>query len=255
MAQNTEAGVKPASSPNIIHDDKYNVDVYPAPFQDAQIDILVPVHSRLDLTMGCIKAIYEGTRTPFHLIVLDDSPFDDYMLTERYIHVLQSQRNNITYCLSRIPYKDGNTFFNVGIKYSRTPYIATIMNSMTVRPLWEVIALQMMEQDPQIGTIGFKCLFSNGLIESAGIAFIGWVPTDIARDMQGYDVNETRECEAVQWAFALHRKQAIDGAIEEGLFNGHVGWDDIDNCWAVRKRGWKVMYCGQGVGIHQPREI
>ena len=55
------------------------------------------------------------------------------------------------------------------------------------------------------------------------------------------------------WAFALHRKKALIGNLEEDVFNGHVGWDDIDNCLVLKSKGWKVIYCGQGVGIHLPR--
>jgi GT2 family glycosyltransferase len=32
-----------------------------------------------------------------------------------------------------------------------------------------------------------------------------------------------------------------------------ISWDDIDNCLAVKKKGWKIIYCGSSVGIHYPR--
>ena len=38
-----------------------------------KFDILVITHGHLDLTMRCINALYAHTRTPFHLIVVDDS--------------------------------------------------------------------------------------------------------------------------------------------------------------------------------------
>src|SRR3990167_6376184 len=179
-------------------------------------------------------------------------------MTEIYIKELQKRRNNITYCKSLIPFRTGNTFFNAALKYSRTPYYATIMNSMIVEPNWEVVALQLMEQNKDLGTVGFKCLFGShstkmGLIESAGIEFVGHIPTDMGRDQPGYRCNETRQAEAVQWAFALHRKTALAGNLDESIFNGHVGWDDIDNCLVVKSKGWKILYCGQGVGLHQPR--
>ena len=31
------------------------------------------------------------------------------------------------------------------------------------------------------------------------------------------------------------------------------GWDDIDNCFVVRKHGWKILYDGMGAGYHYPR--
>jgi len=248
-----EAPVKAGASPHPIHDERYNADIYPATIDNAVVDIMVPAHGKLNLTMQCINSIYSFTVTKFHLIVCDDSPRDDYGLTEQWIRSLQQDRPNLTYCKSLIPFKDGNTFFNLALRQCRTPYMATVMNSVTVEPQWELAALKIMNQDPKVGSIGFKCLFPWGLIESAGIAFNGHVPTDTARDFAGYRCNEIREAVAVQWAFALHRVAALEGNLEEGVFNGHVGWDDIDNNFCLKAKGWKILYCGQGVGIHYPR--
>ena len=236
------------------HDSQYDVEVYSAPYMGkVEMDILVPTHANIHLTIQCLRSIFRYTQTPYHLIVLDDAPYDDFGFTQKYLMEVQKERPNVTYCHSNIHWKTGNTFFNVGIKYARSNIIVTCMNSMTVEPAWEITGLALMKQDPLIGTIGFKCLFPNGLIESAGIAFNGVIPTDMGRDEQGYRCNEIREVPAVQWAFAMHRKKALEGNLEEDVFNGHVGWDDIDNNLVVKSKGWKIFYCGQGTGIHAPR--
>jgi GT2 family glycosyltransferase len=236
-----------------LHDEQYNVDVYPATSITQKMDILLPSYGRLDLTIRCIEALYSFTLTPFHLIILCGEHPEDAGVPKSYFLNLQKKYNNITLCYHPKNWKTGNTFFNVGLKYCRTDLVATIMNSITVEPNWEVIALQLMESDPKIGTIGFKCLFPSGLIESAGILFNGIIPTDYGRDEAGWRHNEITEMPCVQWAFALHRKQALVGNLENDVFNGHVGWDDIDNNMCVRAKGWKVVYCGVGVGIHQSR--
>jgi GT2 family glycosyltransferase len=94
---------------------------------------------------------------------------------------------------------------------------------------------------------------NNNLIESAGIAMNGYTPIDVGRDLPGHRQSSVYECFAVQWALALVRKQAVVGVLDEDVFFGHVGWDDIDNCLAVRKKGWKVVYCGVGAAYHSPR--
>jgi len=227
------------------------------------IDILLPVHGKPELTVRCVKSLYGFTRVPFHLIVLDDTDasikygsyhqVDPAEVTSPYFERLIKEHNNITYINRDKPYKCGNEFFNEGFKYCKYDYVATIMNSMTVEPGWEAVALQIMDNDPQIGVIGFKCLFPNGLIESAGIVFNNFTPCDFARDEPGYRHPEVSELQAVQWAFALLRKRAVVGNLQEDLMYGFVGWDDIDNCFAVHAKGWKIIYCGAGVGIHQPR--
>ena len=244
-----------ALTPASIHDDEFDIDVYPATNTDnAKLDLFVPAYGKVQITIDCVNAIYRFTQTPFHLIMAVASHPDDYGMTEYWVRQLQKSRPNITLCHNHQDWKSGNTFFNVGLKYARTPYFATIMNSTTVEPAWETTALSLMESDPQIGTIGFKCLFPNGHIESAGIAFVGHLPVDMGRDEPGYRCNEIREVPAVQWAFALHRTKALMGNLDDTIFNPHVGWDDIDNCLVLKSKGWKIMYCGQGVGIHRPRE-
>lgn len=248
-------GAAPVAPPNPqIHDRHYDVDVFPARIEKAAMDILVPAHGKVGLSIECIEAIYNFTQAPFHLVFLNAAPADDYGMTESYIRGLQGRYNNITYCRNNQPdWKCGNTFFNVGLKYSKTDITVTCMNSMTVVPGWEATALRLMEADPLIGSIGFKCLFPSGLIESAGLVFVGNLPTDYGRDMPGHWCCDIREAECVQWAFAMHRRRAIEGNLPEDIYNGHVGWDDIDNNFILKSKGWKIVYCGQGAGVHKPR--
>lgn len=218
-------------------------------------DIIVPIHGRLDLTMKCVRAIYDNTTAPFHLIVLDDTvdDGDPDALSQEYFKRFGKKHDNVTYVHSPKPYKEGNEFFNEGLKHCKYDFVAVVMNSITVQPDWEIIALQYMKGNPQVGIMGFKCLLPSGVIESAGITMMGFTPIDIGRDAPGYTLNSLHECIAVQWAFAMLRKAAVVGNLEEGIFHGFVGWDDIDNSFAVRSKGWKIMYCGQGVGIHEQR--
>ena len=227
------------------------------------IDIMLPVHGRPELTVKAIKALYANTRAPFHLIILDDTDaaieqgsfhrVDPTDITSPYLTRLARERPNVTYHNHPHPWIEGNEFFNVGLSYCKHDYVATVMNSVTVQPNWETHALELFEQDPQLGIVGFKNLFPNGTIESAGIVFSNFTPCDFARDAPGHLFTEDIEVPAAQWAFALLRKKAIIGNLEEGLFHGHVGWDDIDNCLAVHAKGWKILYCGHGAGIHEPR--
>ncbi len=223
-----------------------------APPGQVPIDILVPTHNHLELTIKCIESIYAYTRIPFHLILTDQQlARNEDDLTPLYLRQLQKIKDNIT--LLSVPIKSGNHFFNLALEHCKTPYLATVMNSITVEPDWENVALQLMANDPKIGIIGFKCLFPWGLIESAGIQMAGYTPTDIGRDLPGHRLASVYECPAVQWAFALLRVEAIKGKLDEDLFNAWRGWDDIDNSFVIRKAGWKIVYDGLGVGYHFPR--
>ena len=214
------------------------------------IDVIVPTHNKIELTIRCINALYENTVAPFHLIVVDDSTD---RITPIYFEELQKERNNITFIHSDEPYTEGNQLFNVGFEHCQAPYVATVMNSVTVEPDWEIVALNVLRDDPKVGIVGLKCLFPNGRIESAGIAMAKYTPVDIGRDAPSHRMTALYECPAVQWAFAIVRVEAAKGYIPENVYNGFKGWDDIDNCFVHRNNGWKIMYCGYGVGYHYPR--
>mgnify|MGYP001563846356 CR=1 FL=1 len=231
----------------------------------APLDIFVPVHGNYALTTKCIASIYQNTQTAFHLIVLDNtraaykygssSPIQatDAISVPAYFHDLETRVNNLTYQEWDYPVKNGNIFFEKAFTLCKSDYMATVMNSVVVEPEWEIVGMRLMEQDPQIGIIGFKNLFPEGGIESAGIWFRGHQPSDYGRDLPAHRCNEIAEVVAVQWAFALVRKKAAIGNLDLENYHGHVGWDDIDNCLEVKKRGWKIVYCGLGVGYHHPR--
>ncbi len=215
---------------------------------------MVPAHGKLDLTIQSVESIYRFTSHPFHLIVVDDSdPKLD--ATPAYFERFCKTHKNITYIHSDVPYTCGNQFFNIAIKNMETKYLATVMNSIKVQPKWDVEAVKLMDQDAKIGCIGFKCLFPEAdRIECAGIQlFAGYVPIDIGKDLPATYLTESYEVQAIQWAFALLRKEAVEGNLDETIFNGFKGWDDIDNCFVLKNKGWKIWYCGFGVGVHQPR--
>lgn len=228
------------------------------------IDIIVPVHGKCQLTRQCIGALYANTTTPFHLIILDDTEasikhgsyhrVDATDTTRHYLEFLARESNNVTYINAAYPYKRGNEFFEDGFRRCKHEYVATVMNSVAVDWDWNRVALDLMKQDAQIGIIGFKNLFPHGAIESAGIMLDKHIPIDIGRDEPGYAAKFTTigEVPAVQWAFALLRKQAVVNVLPQDMY-GFVGWDDIDNCFVVKRRGWKIVYCGYGSGIHFPR--
>lgn len=219
------------------------------------LDVVVPTHGRLDITMSCLKALYDFTRTPFHLIVVDDS----VDLTPLYLTQFCKEHDNVTYIHSNVPYRCGNQIFNKGLEHCKTPFMATVMNSLRVEPNWEDGGLQVLNSDPKIGLVGFKSLFwapmeiTHGSIESAFIKMNKYLPCDVGRHEPGHRLAFVMPVDAVQWAFAMVRVEAAKGNLGENTFNGFRGWDDIDNCFVLKSKGWKIFYCGASVGYHEPR--
>jgi GT2 family glycosyltransferase len=217
--------------------------------QGPTLDVCVIAHDNIELTISCLKTLCKNTRSPFHLIVVDDSTD----LTPLYMNQFCKEHDNVTYIHSTVPYKTGNQIFLKALDNCRTKYMATVMNSTRVEPDWEMVAVQVLDGDPKIGVVGLKCLQKDGTIESAYIAMDRWTPCDAGKGMPGHRLCFTHEVQAVQWAFAVVRVEAAKAVLEPFVFHGFVGWDDIDNCFCMKKAGWKIFACGAGAAYHDTR--
>ena len=225
------------------------------------IDIILLTHGGLEeLTIPCVRAIYANTANLFHLIVVDDSTPDmdegkDH--TPQWFKTLQIDQTNITFIHSHEPYKSGNQVINIGLGAGNHRFVAAIGNSTIVEPEWDIVPIRLMQRNPKIGVIGMKCLKlgwspeQDGQIESAGIYMHGFVPCDAGRDERGHRLAKAYPCFSVQWSFVLVRREAVEGNLDENIWQGFVGWDDIDNSVYLRYKGWEVWYCGQSAGYHK----
>lgn len=220
------------------------------------LDIIVITHGHLALSMRCVKAIYEHTTSPFHLIVMDDSTPDmdeGTDLTPTWFARFRSTHDNLTFIHSDIPYKSSIQLLKQAFEYCETPYVALVVNSMFVEPEWDTAALQLFRANSQIGMVGFKSLRQGTeLIESAGLASSsdGSTIWDIGRGQSSHRLSKVYECDAVQFAFAMLRLDAVKDNLGEDIYHGFKGWEDFETCFSIRAKGWKIFYCGLGVGYH-----
>ena len=222
-----------------------------------ELDIIVITHGHLDLTIRCVKAFYQHTASPFHMVVMDDSTPDmdsGIDLTPQWFEGLKKIHDNIDFFHSDTPNKTSLSLLNKALTYCKTPYVVVAVNSATPEPEWDMAGLQVMKSDPKIGVIGFKCIrLGTELIESAGLAqsVDGTTLSDIGRGQSGHRFAKVYECDAVQWAFVLLRKEAVEGNLGADVYNGWKGWEDFESCFTMRSKGWKIFYCGLGVCYHQ----
>ena len=114
----------------------------------------------------------------------------------------------------------------------------------------------LMEQNSDWGVLGVRLSGRDGKLQPSARYFItpwrsfllkmGWVNNNISwlnvpDDMQ-QDHNRIIECDWVPGCYLLTRKKIID---EMGFFLRHdffMYFDDIDICYRVKKRGWKIIY-------------
>lgn len=223
------------------------------------MDVLVFTHGHLELTIRCINAIYQHTFNPFHLIVMDDSTPDmdkGTDLTPLWLEKFRATHENFTFVHSEEPFDSSYPIFKEALKHCQTPYLVLIVNSMVVEPEWDVAGLEMMKNNTDVGIVGFKQLdWWTRVIQSAGMfsTFGGGMLSDVGQGLASHRYSNVYECDAVAWAFVLLRKEAIEGKFDYCPYHGFKGWEEIDTCLLVRQQGWRILYCGLGVGYHQAR--
>ncbi len=218
-----------------------------------KIDIILATHNKIEMTIHAVQALYNWTKVPFRLIVIDDST--DGGQTELYFKNLKKEmgeEDNVTFVHSKEQFKNGNQIINKGMKEANGEVVTYLGNSTWVEPEWLEAGISMMDKEEDVAIMGFKLVRPNGTLEHAGIY---WTP-DMPHHYN-YGANEAahrythiREVDIVGFALCLLRKSAFPDGLDEKSYNGFAGYDDLDNCLSAKKRGWRILYCGLGTAIH-----
>jgi len=120
---------------------------------------------------------------------------------------------------------------------------------------WLEEMIKVVERDPRVGIVGSKLLFPNNTIQHAGV-FIADNPWPITpchafykKPSDAPEVNMVKEYQCVTGACMLIRKSLFDetGGFDESYLNGY---EDVDLCFKVREKGFKIVYTPKSVLYH-----
>lgn len=143
--------------------------------------------------------------------------------------------------------------FNTGIRASKGKYIALLSNDMTVDPNWLNPIVTIMEKDKKIGLAGFKRLVlgNKNIIDGIGgnLYLCGRIK-HIGREIDRGQYDSPREdLDYIGGAMVL-RKEVLK---KTGLFdpNFFIFSEDIDLCYRIRKKGYKVVYIPDSIIYHK----
>ena len=209
-----------------------------------KLDIILPVHNRLDLTARCIEALYLNTFNPFRLTVVDDVSTD---LTPEYI---KSLPHDVQYVRQPEKVLKGNQNIRLGLENTTSEIVGFLANSTVVEPVWDRYGLQYIQNNFDCGLVGFKLLYGTGTIEHAGMTFTeDMIPQNYGMHQAGHRQTHIREVDAVGFALVLFRREAILESMDDDMYTG-FGFEDCDIGLTMRKKGWTVVYCGFGSAYH-----
>lgn len=115
----------------------------------------------------------------------------------------------------------------------------------------------IMEADPTVGAVGARLLFRDGKIQHGGVFFtknnqggiaVGHVGYGVPNDQAGI-LSDRRVQQAVTGALMLVRRDVWEqvGGLDTRFW---FCFEDVHLCLKVGKLGYKVVYDGQSVAIH-----
>ncbi len=218
------------------------------PRRTGDFEILVTTHNKLELTIQCINALYQNTRHPFHLTILDES--DD--LTPQWARDFAQKHDNCSYVdFKQNKPKNANHLWRMGLDYTMHDIVVYIVNSAFVEPEWDTVPIEAITQNPKVGLVGIKLLnFPKGDIWHAGVGFANSFPYHVGINEPGHRRSHIREIPCVNPSVGIFRKSAILEALDTETYIGWRGFEDTDICLSLRNKGWKIMYCGVSSAYH-----
>ncbi len=207
---------------------------------DPAVSIIIPVWGHYADTVRCLDAVMtnSGDAVRFEVLVADDNPdLRVAPLLDRRATGLRTHENdaNLGFLLS----------CNRAAGRARGRVLVFLNNDTLVRADWLAPILSLFDQRPDAGMIGGKLLGSDGIVQEAGgsIGSDGWgIPYGAGGDPDDPDVEFVREVDVVTGACLAVRREAWDAAGGFDETFAPAFYEEFDLAFAMRKRGWRVLY-------------
>ena len=215
-------------------------------FAAPKVSIVIPVYNQVGYTYACLASILENTNdVSYEIIIADDVSSDATKEIGNYV-------KNIGVCRNMV-----NMGFlkncNNAVRYARGEYVMFLNNDTQVTPNWLSSLVELIEADSSIGMVGSKLIYPDGRLQEAG--GILW------SDGSGWNYGRLDNPDKSQYNY-VKDVDYISGAailLSNKLWKEIGGFDELfapaycedsDLAFAVRNKGFRVVYQPRSVVIH-----
>jgi hypothetical protein len=212
------------------------------------VSIIIVNFNGLAFLYDNLRSVLNTNYPNFEIILVDNASTDESVrFIKENFHgptIIENKRN--------LGFARGN---NVGIQYAKGKYVAFLNTDTVVDKNWLLTMVHIAEKDSQIGACQSKLLSLEDprLVDGTG-DFILVHGLSYIRDHRGKDVDYRRveEIFSGRAAALLVRRDILEqvGLFDETYFNGY---EDVDLCWRIRLRGYKIVLVPQSVVYHAGR--
>lgn len=219
--------------------------IRPIPQRHERVTMVVPTRDGGTHLERAIESILRRTTYPNYEVLIVDNGSSDHA-TRRLLQRLPSDRR-VRVLEDPQPF-NFSALNNGAIRQTGAPYVLLLNDdTQVISPGWLTDMVGWLEQ-PGVGAVGAKLLYTDGTIQHAGVALgIGGVASHphkrFARRDAGYHglLHSARECSAVTGACLLTRRDLFwqVGGLEEALPRAY---NDVDYCLRLGERGYRVLF-------------
>jgi GT2 family glycosyltransferase len=211
------------------------------------VSIVVLCYNKAEYTLRCLEAVFRNTDYPrYEVIVLDNASTD---ITPALLEAYDS-RIKFIHSPTNLGFVGGNNF---AARSAEGDFLVFLNNDTEVQPGWLTEVYNCFLRNPRAGVVGSMLIYPNGMLQEAGGV--------IFNDASGWNYGRGHLPNSSRFQFVREVDYCSGAAltIKADLFRRLGGFDerfapayyeDTDLCFAVRKLGYKVLYCPSSKVIH-----
>jgi O-antigen biosynthesis protein len=220
-----------------------------------RVSIIIPTRDLAGLLDRCLESIFTQTTYPNYEVIVVDNGSVEPETAALFARWTQQEPDRFKCYKYDIPFNYPK-INNYGVEKATGDYLLLLNNDTQVlTPDW-LEAMVEHVQRPSIGAVGALLLYSDDLIQHAGVIMgIGGIAGHSHRmfpkDTPGYvcQVKTVNNYSAVTGACLMCRREVFEevGGLDETLA---VAYNDVDFCLKIVDRGYRNLYIPHAVLYH-----
>jgi O-antigen biosynthesis protein len=211
------------------------------------VSIIVPAYNNVEFTISSVHSLLQTpTRYCYEVIVGDNCSTDE---TAEVFGAV----GGIVRCITHAVNEGFTRNCNLSAQRARGRYLVLLNNDTIILDGWLDALIEPMETQEDVGLVGSRLLFADGLLQEAGCIY--WCDGSAWNFGRGEDprlsqfnyVKEVDYCSAAAIAIPLALWQSL-GGFDERYKPAYC--EDSDLAFAVRDAGYRVLYTPFATLIH-----
>lgn len=210
------------------------------------VDLIIPTRDGLAVLQPCVDSVLaKTTYSNFKIIIVDNGS----ELAETYAYFEQVKRDSRVSVVSYPGEFNYSAINNFAVTQGDSDYVALINNDIEVIHSDWLHQMMAWAMQPNVGIVGAKLLFENGLVQHAGVTIgmgnaAGHIHRLEAGDSPGYQYRclATQNMMAVTAACLVTPRELFEQLGGLDADNLSVAYNDIDYCLRVDALGKEIIW-------------